>query len=1271
MTELELKLRRFAEEDFLESCYDFIKFLKIKYVPTAASDYGTSDFFSERFSCSHESFIRKIGRIDMLGIATPDTFCDHVAKVDLDVLLGENHYLNMMFFAVEIKERLNKTEFSLLTRALNQFNHQYPVVLFIKRYDREEKQVRLSLSMCERSEKTKTNKKGIESTSLTTGRVTYLSEINCQNPHQGHLRIIQKLASKCKSFDDMYSRWLEYFSNELLTKDFYDDLYKWYQWAIEPSTGVTFPNIVGHSEDDRSDISTNIIRLITRLLFVWFIKEKKLAPEELFNVDSLPELLKDFAPLANDQSNYYNAILQNLFFATLNNPIKKRAFCDNDSENNPREGVKALFRDNDQESWFAISHEKVLEVFRPIPFMNCGLFECLDKYANADIDTDEDLFRDGFSGNSEMLDGHFKYRAFVPNVLFFAKEHEEVVSVIDDNGRVKHETIKVAGLIPLLNKYQFTVEENTPSIVEVSLDPELLGQVFENLLAAYDPKTRSTARKATGSFYTPRKIVEYMVNESLVEFLDAQVDASKHETWRVILGEEERPFDLTDEERRNVLNKILNCKVLDPACGSGAFPMGMLHQMVHILRKIDPENKIWRDLVMERTRQEIDKLLTEREEAKKDRVELEERLHDVMRAFDNSVDNADYTRKLYIIQNCIFGSDIQPIAMLISKLRFFISLICEQDTRNLDYNDAEHNYGINTLPNLETKFVSADSLANAKVRDFEDDEWTIDKNLVQLKNELLEIRQSHFMANTQDKKLAKRSEDERKRRDIHNYILNQVINPDEAKIKAWTKRIEDFQKERKSYAEEQFREVEVTIQANLFEDAITKLVVMDINKEKRESIDREIKRLQRCIDKEKNKANKSDFISAVDQITSWNPYDQIKPAPFFDPDWMFNVKDGFDIVIGNPPYFQIRKGYYPASQYPYSEGKDPGKQNMYKLFVEHSFNNAKADVGVACMIVQSSLMCDLSSKHTRELLLKHTCLKQVIEFPKIAPTKEGQVFASVCQGTCIYLFRKHNPERQAFEISVNNDCTTISHMQFERVFQDALIDYYPEDFAIPLLGPNEFPLLKKAKATKSLSFYCESINQGDLNLTNNKEQIVKTKTGVKLIRGKSIGSYFADYDVNEYIKKTFIPDCVQKNQRLSFILCQEVSGLVDPRRIHCCISDTSESFLCGHTVNKILLKNSKNNEYILGILNSMLLDWVFRKTSSNNHVGGYELRQLPIKFAEDPSQIIGIVRKILDAKAKDKAADTSDWEFQLDEMIFDLYGFTKPERDYVRHYYVR
>ena len=278
----------------------------------------------------------------------------------------------------------------------------------------------------------------------------------------------------------------EAFSVEALTKDFYNELFKWFLWAIDEETGVTYPNNPNIPEDDREKIEQKIIRLIARLLFVWFIRQRHLVPDHLFDEHALRGVLRDFDPQAMDSGCYYNAILQNLFFATLNSEIGARAFATRPN----RRDIKTLYRYSEL---FSIGEAEVLQLFESIPFLNGGLFECLDKVNEFD---DEAYAYDGFSRNGATFsDGRYKHRAFIPNTLFF------------DANR---------GLFSILNRYNFTIEENSATDQQVALDPELLGQVFENLLAYTNEETQESARKSSGSFYTPRSIVEYMVEESLV-----------------------------------------------------------------------------------------------------------------------------------------------------------------------------------------------------------------------------------------------------------------------------------------------------------------------------------------------------------------------------------------------------------------------------------------------------------------------------------------------------------------------------------------------------------------------------------------------------------------------------------------------------------------------------------------------------------------------------------------------------------------------------------
>lgn len=227
-----------------------------------------------------------------------------------------------------------------------------------------------------------------------------------------------------------------------------------------------------------------------------------------------------------------------------------------------------------------------------------------------------------------------------------------------------------------MRHYCFTVEENTPYDQEVSLDPELLGKAFENLLAAYNPETQTSARKQTGSFYTPREIVQYMVNESLVAHLKRVCGEQDEALYRQLLSYSTEDVSVTEEQSHNIMNALYHCRVLDPACGSGAFPMGILQQMVHVLKRIDPTNEKWKDFMIDRAISQSKQAFAVDSE-----TERRERLADIESAFNQSVNDPDYARKLYLIEHCIYGVDIQPIATQISKLRFFISLVVDQRQR--------------------------------------------------------------------------------------------------------------------------------------------------------------------------------------------------------------------------------------------------------------------------------------------------------------------------------------------------------------------------------------------------------------------------------------------------------------------------------------------------------------------------------------------------------------------------------------------------------------
>lgn len=526
------------------------------------------------------------------------------------------------------------------------------------------------------------------------------------------------------------------FDVERVTKDFYREIANWYFWARELAV---FPKDAPTDADGKPSLP--LIRLLTRMIFCWFLKGKRnpqtglgLLPDALFEPRQIRDLLKDASP---ESCSYYTAILQNLFFATLSTEMDKpgcepsrRFVTENDRDNSDDHMVPHYWR-NENQLRDPAAFEAVL---RQIPFLNGGLFECLDEPILDDKGKKIGEIRmDGFS-----VKQHKQPR--LPNSLFFGMP--KAVDLSNAYGDSSRQDETVRPLLEILNRYNFTLTENTPFDQEVALDPELLGHVFENLLAAFNPETGMVARKATGSFYTPRVVVDWMVDQALLVYLKECLVAEKtkdaEKKLKRLLEWDDDGHDFHDSEVERLIDAIDRMKVLDPACGSGAFPMGMLQKLVRILMKLDKKNLGWQ------RRQETAAKAIESGTAR------EEALKAIRRAFARN--NDDYGRKLYLIENCLYGVDIQPIAVQIAKLRFFISLVCDQAI-----DPAEENYGILPLPNLETKVVAANTLLG-----LHRGQLLLGSNDVKrLETELQKVRHDYFTARSYKRKKALRKEDKR------------------------------------------------------------------------------------------------------------------------------------------------------------------------------------------------------------------------------------------------------------------------------------------------------------------------------------------------------------------------------------------------------------------------------------------------------------------------------------------------------------------------------
>ncbi len=323
------------------------------------------------------------------------------------------------------------------------------------------------------------------------------------------------------------------------------------------------------------------------------------------------------------------------------------------------------------------------EEFNTIPFLNGGLFE---PHSNDYYSIDETT---GLSKSLNTLK--------IPDDWF-----EELFSVLE--------------------QYNFTIDENSVEDADVSVDPEMLGRIFENLLAEIDPASGKTARKATGSYYTPREIVDYMVDESLTKYLSRKTGINERRLLPLLKFDTEIDKDISGEESIAIIKALNELKVLDPACGSGAFPMGILQKMVRILEKVDPDSELWKDLQIRKIPSAV-----------------------IRRVVKQKLDTAtvEYARKLGIIQHSIYGVDIQPIAAEISKLRCFLSLVVDEKV-----DETEYNWSIDPLPNLEFKFVTANSLISLP----KEDSVTIDLfGASDLMEKLEQIREDYLQASGKEK----------------------------------------------------------------------------------------------------------------------------------------------------------------------------------------------------------------------------------------------------------------------------------------------------------------------------------------------------------------------------------------------------------------------------------------------------------------------------------------------------------------------------------------
>jgi len=1075
----------------------------------------------------------------------------------------------------------------------------------------------------------------------------------------------------------------EAFSVEPITKEFYKEIQTWFFTALDK---IHFPD---NKEETKP---LHLIRLLSRLIFIWFIKQKGLIPDKIFDQGYLKEIVKDFNVFQNS-CNYYNAILQNLFFATLNQPIKNRGWAFNKGfpENRNTYGIKQLYR---YEGKFLISPEKVLEIFSEIPFINGGLFDCLDK----EDENGKVIYIDGFSREE-------KRQAKIPDYLFFEEEIKTDLSKYQIKSNQK-----ARGLVNILKSYNFTIDEATPIDQEVALDPELLGKIFENLLAVYNPETATTARKATGSYYTPREIVEYMVHQSLLEYFKTKLPEIPEETLDLLLSYSDEEIELEEKQKEKIVEIISEIKIIDPACGSGAFPMGVLNKLVYVLGKIDPENKYWKSIQLEKLENEIQEKLKKPEKEREERLKtIKDELEEI---FNENLFYPDYARKLYLIENCIFGVDIQQIATQLSKLRFFISLIIDQ---KVDKN--KENFGIIPLPNLDLKFITANSLIGLGTEKNIQGMLFQNENIQKLFNDIKEQYHRYFRVKLREEKKKIRKEIEQTREKLSERLKSTIKLEKEKELEQWILQAKKIQEEieKNKLEPEQFQ---VSEQQKLF-GGIAQLRI-NLKQERIQNKLKELKEVNKKIEEIK-KVISGDILKQVAQkILDFKPFDPNYSNPWFEPEWMFGVNDGFDIVIANPPYIQLQKAFDREKKYA-DLYKDEGYEtfdrmgDIYCLFYEKGMQLLKLN-GILTYISSNKWMRAGYGKKLREFFIKYNPIKLIDLGPG--------VFESATVDTCILVIQKSQNQNKLKALKLEKQ----DKNNIDEVFKEKSILLSNLTSEAWFIGTEAERKLKEKieKIGKPLKDWDVKIYRGILTGLNeafiittekrneilanckDEEERKRTEAIIKpILRGRDIKRYYYEWAglwvivipagwTNEnrgeekpeiFIEKNFSSLMKYLKQFKKKAKKRDDQGDYWWELRHCSYYpefdkekiiygqfrkgefafDNKKMFLSS---NEYMIVGEKL-KYILAILNSKL-SYKYQTFVSNTLSRKTTIAQkdifsyLPIPIItqsnkEVVKQIESLVDKILSLKNQNPKADTTEYEKQIDQLIYKLYNLSPEE----------
>lgn len=1021
------------------------------------------------------------------GNLIPEAFRDHIAHYKrigkytdpegepMDILIVQTRSVNKL-------ERTRTALRNFVVRHLKNFDKYYALVAFYSKED-DGTEWRLSLVKIDiEQERTEKGKIKAKEEIVPAKRFSFLVGEN-ENAHTSQKQLLPLLVNdhsnpliiKEKDGDGSVEG---AFSIEKVTDEFYEQYKELYLKLTENAA------LTETLEKEGLDPVRFVKKLLGQIVFIYFLQKKGwlgVPKDQKMGEGPKNFLRKKFDEINENGGSYFNDFLRFLFYDAL-------------AKEHNDEGIK-YFNKN---------------LGCKIPFLNGGLFEAdYENWDTLDLNIDNTLFSN-------------------PNEKTKAGD-------------------KGTGILDVFDRYNFTIREDEPLEKEVAVDPEMLGKVFENLLDVTD-------RKSKGAFYTPREIVHYMCQQSLIHYLDNTVNHYT-ESYQSIDSDQTNLFGGSSDKKGNLkielenkgniliqkehieryiresttalendedyfeaqeriergeikstdkklyLDKsiylnaekldqaLVKIKICDPAIGSGAFPVGLLHELVSA-------RKVLRKHLSKRYLEKLD--------------------------VEDITDLTDYYYKRHAIQESIYGVDIDPSAIDIARLRLWLSMIVDEE----DYDTIE------ALPNLDYKIVCGNSL---------------------------------------------------------------VGFPSDWKSQAFDK-IENLK-------EEFFSETD-----------------QSRKKELKEDIDWEIQ--------ERLKSSQRVFGYEVD----------FDFKLFFSEVWHY--KKGFDIVIGNPPYgllnkkqnqnFSIRVNaehlnfFKTALDYRPAKG---GVINVFRLFIAKSGLLLNPS-GIFSQIFPLAYTGDVTSKAIRDFTLNKFRILGIEAFPE-RDNENTRVFKHAKMSVCILFFTKKSPPTNKFYLRTHWDKYVDNSNERIELSQLDIETMDPEYMTIPILSKSELRVLQKVYSRcKRVSDYTNCYT-GEIDLSLDKKYLRSDDTYNTLLKGAIIGRYeirkkmsqgeILFLDSNEYLKKNKGKRAT--HYKLDRIGMQGITGVNERMRLK--MSLIPSGVFLANSVNYIIMPGGKvQNKLVLLQLNSELHNYIFKLSSTNSNVNGYEINNLPIVANSEYSLII-------------------------------------------------